>query len=194
MSRNYLCYATCLLATQTVALTLPVFHGIKRCVQYLASHAHKPIFYLSNSYEGSNFIRLTWSGNKVEDHTTHNFFKCHQDADHAKILNKIRSVSGIIHTLLGVSVWWKVNIQPAIAYDSTGGEIRCVYKSVKKNKFIQRYMEALAFHTSAPTVHWEYNPSWISIVKVKRVIPRVKHIAIPVCLYKKMTILFLFQI
>ena len=70
MSRTNLCYATCCLATQTVAPNLPGFQGIKRCVQYLDSHPHKPIFYPSNSYDGSNVIRLTWSGNQVEDHTT----------------------------------------------------------------------------------------------------------------------------
>ena len=46
MSRIDLCYATCHLETQTVSPTLPGFQGIKRCVQYLASHPHKPIFIL----------------------------------------------------------------------------------------------------------------------------------------------------
>ena len=32
----------------------------KRCVQYLASHPHTPIFHTSDYYEGSSFIRLTW--------------------------------------------------------------------------------------------------------------------------------------
>ena len=66
MSIIDLCYTTHCLATQTVAPTLPDFQGIKCCVKYLASHPHKTIFYPSNSYDGSNFIRLTWSGNKVD--------------------------------------------------------------------------------------------------------------------------------
>ena len=41
-----LCYVTCHLANQTMAPTLPGFQGIKHCVQYLASHPHKPIFIL----------------------------------------------------------------------------------------------------------------------------------------------------
>ena len=52
MSRIDLCYAACRLATQTVAPTLPGFQGIKRCVQYLDSHPHKPIFYPSSFYDG----------------------------------------------------------------------------------------------------------------------------------------------
>ena len=126
ISRIDLCYSTCRLATQTVAPTLPGFQVIKRCVQYLAIHTHKPIFYPSNSYYVSNVIRLTWSGNQVEDHTTQNCLECHQDADHAIILNRRRSVSGIIHNLLGVAVCCKVQIQPAIASDSTDGEIICM--------------------------------------------------------------------
>ena len=42
-------------------------------------------------------------------------------------------------------------------------------------------MEALALHTGAPTVHWEDNTSFISLVEAKRVTPRVKHIDITVC-------------
>ena len=72
MSIIDICYATCDIATQTVAPTIPVFQVIKRYVQYQYSHPHKTIFYPYNYYDGSNFIRLTWSGNQVEDHTTHN--------------------------------------------------------------------------------------------------------------------------
>ena len=65
MSIIGICYATCCLSTQTVTPTLPCFQGIKRYVQYMASHPHKTIFYPSIYYEGSNVIRLTWSGNRV---------------------------------------------------------------------------------------------------------------------------------
>ena len=91
------------------------------------------MFYPSNSYDGSNVIRLTWSGNQVEYHTTQNCLECNQDADHARIVNRRRSVSGIMHTLFCVAVYWKVQIQASIASDSTDIEIRCMYKAVKKN-------------------------------------------------------------
>ena len=135
-----------------MAPTLRGFQGIKQCVQYLASHPHKPIFYPSNYDYGSNVIKLTWSGDQVDYHTTKNCLEYHQDADHARIFNRRRSVSCIIHTLLGASVCWKLQIHPAIASDSTDGEIRCMYKAVKKTKVIRRYMEALALHTDEPTV------------------------------------------
>ena len=61
-----LCYETFHIATQTVASTLPGFQGINRCIQYLASHPHKLIFYPPNSYDGSNVIILTWSENQSE--------------------------------------------------------------------------------------------------------------------------------
>ena len=72
------------------------FQGITLCIQYLDSNPHKPIFYPYNYYDGSNVIRLTWSGNQVEDYTTHNCLECHKDEDHAIIINRRRSVSGII--------------------------------------------------------------------------------------------------
>ena len=40
----HLCCATCRLETQTMAPTLPYFQGIKRCVQFIASHPHETIF------------------------------------------------------------------------------------------------------------------------------------------------------
>ena len=75
---------------------------------------------------------LKWSGNQVEDHTTQKCLECHQDAYHARIINRRISVSGIINTLLGISVCWKVKIQPDIESEPTDGEIRCMYKDFKK--------------------------------------------------------------
>ena len=104
MSRIGMFYTACHLETQTVALTIPGFQGIKRCIQYLDGHPRKSIFYPPDYYDGSNVIRLTWSGNKVEDYTNHNCLECHQDEDHAIILNRRRSFSVIIHTILGFAV------------------------------------------------------------------------------------------
>ena len=153
MSIIDICYTICFLATQTVLPTLPGLQVMKRCIQYLASHPHKHIFCPSDSYDGSNFIRLKWSGNQVEEYTTHNFLELHQYADHDIIINRRRSVSGIIHAMLGVAVLWKEQVKPTIAYDSTYGEIRCINKDVKKTKTIRRYMYDLTLHTGAPTVH-----------------------------------------
>ena len=108
MSRNDIFYTAYSIATQTMSPTITGFQGIKHCIQYLASHPHKPIFYLYNFYYVSNVTRLTWSGNQVEYHTTQNILECHKYADYAKPLNRRRSVSGIIHTPLGVSVCWKI--------------------------------------------------------------------------------------
>ena len=66
ISRIDIWYTEWLLATKTVATALPGFWGLKRRIQYLDSHTHKPILYASNYYYGSNFIRLTWIGDKVE--------------------------------------------------------------------------------------------------------------------------------
>ena len=56
-----------------------------------------------------------------------------------------------------------------------------MYKAVNKNKFIPRYMEALSLHIDAPTVYWEDNTSFISVVEDKIVSPIFKHVYIPVC-------------
>ena len=72
MSRINISYTNVCLATETVASTIPGFQDITNCVQYMASQPHTPIFHPYNYYYGSNFIRITWVGNKVEDYTTHN--------------------------------------------------------------------------------------------------------------------------
>ena len=61
MSIIEICYINYPLATQTVAPTLSGFQGTNRCIQYLDSCPHKSILYPSNYYDGSNFIRFTWS-------------------------------------------------------------------------------------------------------------------------------------
>ena len=98
------------MSTQTVAPTLNCFQCLKRCIIYLDVNPHKIIFYPSNSYDVSNVIIITWSNNKVEDYTTHNFLEFHQDADNSRIIKRRWSVLGIIHTLLGVDIFWKANI------------------------------------------------------------------------------------
>ena len=90
--------------------TFPGLQGTKRCAQYIASRPHKPIFYPSNSFNVLNLIRLTWSWDQVEYYTTQNCLECHQDANHAIIINIRRSVSGIINNMLGVAVYYKVQI------------------------------------------------------------------------------------
>ena len=52
MSIIDLYYATCRIATQTVAPTISGFQGLNRCIQYISSHLNKPIFYPYNSYDG----------------------------------------------------------------------------------------------------------------------------------------------
>ena len=81
MSRIDICYTACYLQTQTVTPNVSGFQGIKLCIQYMASHPHKPIF-----YDGSNFIRLTWILIQVKDYTTQNSLEFHQDEDHARII------------------------------------------------------------------------------------------------------------
>ena len=88
MSIIGICYTTFHLETQNLAPTLPGLQGTKHCIQYLASHWHKPIFYPYNCCDGSNVIRLIWSGNQVQDYTTQICLECHQDSDHSRILTK----------------------------------------------------------------------------------------------------------
>ena len=123
----------------------------------------------------------------MEDYTIHNGLECHKDAYHDRNINIIMSISGIIHTLLRVAVFWKLYIQSAVASEFTDGYIIFIYKAVNKTKAIRKYMESLALHTGAPTVNLEDNTSCISVVEEKRVTPRVKHIEI-LCLFSTISI------
>ena len=136
-------YIDSCLGTQTITTNLPGFLCFKLCIHYLDSHPHKHIFYPYYYYDISNIIRLAWNGNQVEDCTTQNCLECHQEADHAIIINTRQSLSVIIYSLSGVAVYWKLLIQISVASDSTYGEIRCIQKAVRKTKAI-----ALALHYS----------------------------------------------
>ena len=52
MGRIDNCYTDFHIVTQTVAPSIPGFQGTKTCIQYLASHPHKPIFYPFNYDDG----------------------------------------------------------------------------------------------------------------------------------------------
>ena len=56
ISRIDICYATCCLATQTVATNLPGFQGINDCVQYLGSHPQKPINRAQASLRNKSYV------------------------------------------------------------------------------------------------------------------------------------------
>ena len=43
--------------------------------------------------------------NQVEDYTTQNFLENHQDMDHSRFFKRRQSVSGSIHTRLGIAVF-----------------------------------------------------------------------------------------
>ena len=74
--------------------------------------------------------------------------------NHPRINNRRWYVSGIINTIIGVLVWWKVQIQTDVASESTYVWIIWMYKTVNNTEEIWCYMEDLALHTGAPTVHW----------------------------------------
>ena len=69
-----------------------------------------------------------------------------------------------------------------------------MYKAAKKTKAIWRYMEALALHTGAQTVHWEENTNFISVLESKIVTTRVKILKFLYDFYKNnLKMVFLFQ-
>lgn len=109
--------------------TLTGFQVIKKCIKYLDIHPHKPISYPS----GSKITRLIWGGNKAEEYTTQTFLEFHLYADHTLILNIKRPLLEIIHTIIGIKVCCKLQIQPAASSDSTAGEIIRTLQIYKEN-------------------------------------------------------------
>ena len=67
MSRIGICYIACHMATKTMSPNLTGLQCIKHCIQYRDSDPNKTKFYPYIYYDGSNVIRLKWSGNNVED-------------------------------------------------------------------------------------------------------------------------------
>ena len=86
----------------------------------------------------------------------------------------------ILYIILGGSVCQKFKIQPEVASDYAGGEIRCLYKAFKKDKYFQCYMESLSHRTEVPTVYCEDNKFDTSLVEAKIDITIFQHINIMV--------------
>ena len=123
--------------TKIISPTLPVFQGIKGSVKFISAYPHNPIFYPSHCHYGYNVISITCSGNYVEYYATHHLFQFHQYVNHARIINRNQYLSVIIHT--------QVQIQPSFDSNCTDGEIRCMYKTINKTKFVWHKMESLYF-------------------------------------------------
>ena len=61
----------------------------------------------------------------MEDYITRDCLVCHQYVYHNRTVNRMRSLSGIVHTPLGIAVFQKFQINHAVVSDYTDGEICC---------------------------------------------------------------------
>ena len=75
-----------------------------KAIQFIDTHHHKPIFYPSIFYDGSNATRIMWSGDQVGGFTTQFFFEYHQDVDNEIILNWMCYASVIIYMIIVAAV------------------------------------------------------------------------------------------
>ena len=91
-------------------------------------------------------------------------------------------MSGIIHTTIGVAIFWKVKIKFLIASNTSDGKMNDIHeKDANNTKYVRCYMESLDLHIGEPNIHWEDNNSVISVVGSNIVTPMAKHINVPVC-------------
>ena len=100
----------------------------------------------------------------------------------------------IIHTLLGVSLFWKVQNNPVVNSGSTYEEICCIFKAVDNTNSVSCYMEYFPLNTRSPTVYLKNNKSCISTIEANIVTSMVKQIDVTVFIYKlNMKIVYLFK-
>ena len=105
---------------------------------------------------------------------------CHKYYDHARDIICRLSVSGTVHAIIVVSIVLKFQIQPAVCFEYSYAEVIFMYKTANKTKRISLYMEYLGMQIGDPTVHHEDKQIYITIVKAKSFILRVKNIGMPV--------------
>ena len=128
----------------------------------------------------------------MEDYKTHSCLEYQQDADHAQILNRRRSMSVNIHTLLGVSVIRKVQIQPQFSSDSTIVKSDASTSSPRLINFSNAAWSILHY----PLEHQLYIRNilqvCISIVEAKQVTYRVKLTNVTFFYKRNTTTIYLF--
>ena len=135
-SRSDICYALSRLGHfQTVVCKLG-FESLRRILRYLSSHTNKPLVFPKHIKRSSTTtIRAFWSRKEYEDITYTNALAGHQDTGFAadKILRS--SYAGMMHTMLGTVISWKVK-RLLLTVNSTDGEVRILYLSLLKTKKI----------------------------------------------------------
>lgn len=157
------------------------FESIKRVLRYLATHLNKPLVFRKGlSRDSVSSIRAFWSRNEFEDFSFANCLAAHQDSSFSpdKILRS--SFAGIMHTILGTIIDWKVK-KLILPINSTDAEVRILCLSLLRTKIIRTLLLNMGLPVGKPTPHYEDNSAAIQLVQAHRVTPRLRHIDIPLC-------------
>ena len=158
------------------------FECLRRVLRYLYLHSNKPlIFPKLVKRDSTTHIRAFWSKKEYEDIDFSNKLAGHQDSGFAndKVLRS--SFGGIIHTLLGTAINWKVK-KLLLPVNSTDAEVRILYFSLLMTKQIRNLLIAMGFPVGKAAPHYEDNVAASNLVHAHRLTPRLKHIDLPLCL------------
>ena len=99
------------------------------------------------------------------------------DSDHAKDLDKRRSITGYVFTLNGCAISWKAQLQSTVALSSTEAEYMAITEAVKEDIWLKGLFGELDDRLKVTTVFCD-NQSAIFLSKDQMFHDRTKHIDI----------------
>ena len=166
------------------ALAFQEMDRIYRCLHH---HPLKPLVFPKqpmpsngNPLTAPRILRAIWSKNDVDEYEFSSGLEAWPDAGHAREKALRCSHGGVIHTILGTSIAWKV-FKLAVPLHSTDAEVRVCLLAVKRTKQHRLFLEHLGIPCPDPTPLHEDNSAVISPVKANKITSRMRHVDIPLC-------------
>ena len=159
-----------------------VFQAIEHLMLYLSTHLHQPIFYPSKSIGPDEVVTYRWSKDQSSTYSTKSTYVYHTDSAFANILPDRRSKQANIGLLNAVIVSWTSNIQTSIAADSTDAKTKAMFTVSKRTSALNHFFTSAHFDPiihKPPHIYCD-NKATIGLVQTNKLIPRSRHLDIPI--------------
>ena len=144
------------------------------------THPNKPLIFPKNPSSTERTLWTHWSSNASEEFIFENTLESFQDARHGSEKLQRSSYGMDMHTFMGTVCAWTI-FRFRIPINSSDAELRTLFKSVVRLKTFRLFLTSIGFTATSPTKVYEDNEAVESSVTSNRIIPRLRHIDVPLC-------------
>lgn len=155
---------------------IPAYQALHQLMFYLYHHPHKTIMY-SGQVQDYTKVQCYFNKGIAEFKSVKkNTLITYNDADQARDLRDLLSVTSTLHLINGTAVLWSSRKQIETSLHPNGDDIRALQTGVKQALQIRLLLANLSIDISEPTIVHEDNHATIQQVLKDRLTPQIKHL------------------